>query len=186
MCYERQPRSPKCSCGHSCYHHEDVERPLLSENKEGRCRRCACPGYDGLPPIRPDWAFLVFGGEATTKEWELRGPPPQIEEPRDKPESYYRDLLALQVGGKTEVTLPFGRADVMTDTTVWEVEPASRWTDGVAQALQYAAQVQQRGAVALYGNGVLRDKVRAKLASLPEPGLELWWLEEGRFVRLDT
>ena len=29
------------------------------------------------------------------------------------PESYYRDMLAEQVGGRTEVTLPFGRADVM-------------------------------------------------------------------------
>lgn len=54
-------------------------------------------------------------------------------------ESYFRDLLAKQVGGRIEVTLPFGRADVMTDTMVWEVEPATRYPAGVRQALHYGA-----------------------------------------------
>ena len=98
-------------------------------------------------------------------------------------ESHYRDILARQVGGRTEVTLPFGRADVMTDTTVWEVEPVGRWRQGVAQALQYAAQVPQRGAVAIYGKDVPLADIRRMVGALPPPGLEVWWLAGEKFVR---
>lgn len=97
-------------------------------------------------------------------------------------EHYFRDLLARQVGGRTEVTLPFGRADVMTDTMVWEVEPASRYPAGVRQALQYASQTGLTAALATYGPGTLVTKVFDHLAKLPAPGVELWWLHERRFV----
>jgi len=97
-------------------------------------------------------------------------------------EHYFRDLLAKQVGGKTEVTLPFGRADVMTDTTVWEVEPASRYPAGVRQALQYGSQTGLTAALATYGPRELVTKVFGHLAKLPAPGVELWWLCERRFV----
>jgi hypothetical protein len=97
-------------------------------------------------------------------------------------EHYFRDLLAKQVGGRTEVALPFGRADVMTDTTVWEVEPASRYPAGVRQAFQYAAQTGLTAALATYGPSKLVTKVFDHLAKLPAPGVELWWLHERRFV----
>lgn len=97
-------------------------------------------------------------------------------------EHYFRDLLAKQVGGRTEVTLPFGRVDVMTDTMVWEVEPASRYPAGVRQALQYAGQTGLAGALATYGPGELVAKVFDHLARLPAPGVELWWLHERRFT----
>lgn len=97
-------------------------------------------------------------------------------------EHYYRDLLAKQVGGRTEVTLPFGRADVMTDTMVWEVEPASRYPAGVRQALQYASQTGLTAALATYGPGALVTKVFDHLAKLPAPGVELWWLYDRQFV----
>jgi len=98
------------------------------------------------------------------------------------PEYYYRDLLAEQVGGRTEVTLPFGRADVMTDTMVWEVEPATRYPAGVRQALHYGAQTGLPAAIATYGPAKLVTKVFAHLAKLPAPGVELWWLYEREFV----
>lgn len=97
-------------------------------------------------------------------------------------EHYFRDLLAKQVGGRTEVILPFGRADVMTDTMVWEVEPASRYPAGVRQALQYASQTGLTAALASYGPNALVTKVFDHLAKLPAPGVELWWLYERRFV----
>lgn len=98
-------------------------------------------------------------------------------------ESFYRDLLAEQVGGRIEVALPFGRCDVMTDRTVWEVEPVDRWRHGVAQALQYAAQVPQRGAIAVYGNDVPLTEIRRAVDALPPPGIDIWWLAGGRWVR---
>jgi hypothetical protein len=102
------------------------------------------------------------------------------------PESHYRDMLAKQVGGRTEVTLPFGRADVMTDTTVYEVEPIIRWRIGASQALRYSAQVVQQGALAVYGQPELLAKVYSGLQSLPWPGLELWWLDEDEFVLIES
>ena len=52
-----------------------------------------------------------------------------------------RDELATQLGGITEAQLPYGRADVLTKDTVFEVEPAENWRHGVRQVLAYAAQV---------------------------------------------
>lgn len=101
-------------------------------------------------------------------------------------EHYFRDLLAGQVGGRIEVTLPFGRADVMTDTMVWEVEPASRYPAGVRQALQYGVQAGLPAAIATYGPRELAVKVYKHLAKLPAPGVELWWLHERRFVPIKS
>jgi hypothetical protein len=101
-------------------------------------------------------------------------------------ESHYRDLLAKQVDGQVEVRLPFGRADVLTDTTVYEVEPTRRWRLGAAQALQYAAQIPQRGALALYGNPEALADAYSELEALPPPRIELWWLDGERFVRVDS
>jgi hypothetical protein len=166
MCVEMA----SCKCQHSITEH--YPRP--------GCIHCDCAEYDGPP-------YLISA--------ELQESLDRLEAlergdllPRSArttlPESHYRDMLARQVRGRTEVTLPFGRADVVTDTTVYEVEPAARWTAGIAQALQYAAQVPQRGAIALYGDEVPLAKVRARLASLPAPGLELWWLAGDLFVRV--
>lgn len=62
-----------------------------------------------------------------------------------------RDKLATQLGGITEAQLPYGRADVLTKDTVFEVEPAENWRHGVRQVLAYAAQVGLPPAVALFG-----------------------------------
>jgi hypothetical protein len=62
-----------------------------------------------------------------------------------------RDNLATQLGGITEAQLPYGRADVLTKDTVFEVEPAENWRYGVRQVLAYAAQVGLPPAVALFG-----------------------------------
>jgi hypothetical protein len=165
----RDEPKPRCVC--PCGHHRSIHAGPRSA-----CGLCRCTGYAGPVIGPPDWVGLRH----ITRRRD------RIDDATVKPESHYRDMLARQVGGRIEVTLPFGRADVMTDTMVWEVEPAARWRDGVAQALQYAVQVPQRGAVALYGNGVQVAKVRAELASLPAPGLELWWLAGDMFVRVKT
>jgi hypothetical protein len=99
-------------------------------------------------------------------------------------ESYYRDLLAKQVGGRVEAKLIFGRADVLTDTHIFEVEPIATWRHGASQALQYGSQVGQRGALAIYGEPDKLAHVFRELARLPEPGLELWWLAGDEFVLL--
>lgn len=98
-----------------------------------------------------------------------------------EPESY-RNLLAEQTGGETEVRLLFGRCDVLTGTHVFEVEPTTSWRTGAGQALQYASQLEQQGALALYGNPAVLPRVWSDLVRLAHPGLELWWFSDGVFV----
>jgi hypothetical protein len=97
-------------------------------------------------------------------------------------ESYYRDMLAKQVGGRIEVILSFGRADVMTDMMVWEVEPAATYTVGVRQALHYGAMSGLPPAIATYGRAGAVVAIFDHLAYLPAPGVELWWLHGREFV----
>src|SRR5487761_1268337 len=62
-----------------------------------------------------------------------------------------RDKLAAQLHGITEAVLPYGRADVLTASAVFEVEPVKNWRHGVRQALAYSAQTNLPPAVALFG-----------------------------------
>jgi hypothetical protein len=160
---------PSCKCQHSITEH--YPRP--------GCIRCDCAEYDGPEHLDSPETLQRLAELRALEKGQMPGVTRTA-----LPESHYRDMLARQVRGRTEVTLPFGRADVMTDTTVYEVEPVTRWKEGVAQALQYAAQVPQGGAIALYGHGVPLARVHARLATLPAPGLELWWLAGDLFVRV--
>lgn len=87
-----------------------------------------------------------------------------------------RDELARRIHGVTEAVLPYGRADVMTAATVFEVEPARAWRHGVRQVLAYSAQCGLPPAVALFGE-MHRDKVLKIYLKLRDgrPPVELWW-----------
>lgn len=103
-----------------------------------------------------------------------------------KPEAWYRDLLASQLGGQIEAELPFGRADVLTDGSVFEVEPAFHWRIGVRQVLAYAAQASRQPALALYGKPAMASAVLGHLGQLPPPGVDLWWFTGDGFARIAT
>ncbi len=81
---------------------------------------------------------------------EITGWPPRTAGGRLE-EHRLRDKLAAQLGGITEAVLPYGRADVLTTTAVFEVETAKKWRDGVRQALAYSAQIGLPPAIALFG-----------------------------------
>jgi hypothetical protein len=111
---------------------------------------------------------------------EITGWPPgtaggQLEEHR------LRDKLAAQLGGITEACLPYGRADVLTATAVFEVETARKWRDGVRQVLAYSAQAGLPPAIALFGT-IHHDELLKRYLKLrgnlwhdtPTP-IALWW-----------
>ncbi len=75
-------------------------------------------------------------------------------------ESDVRDSLAKQVHGLIEVSLPIGRADVATETDVFEVEPFRSWGAGIQQVLSYAAQTGMRPNIALFGDSSKDDRLR--------------------------
>jgi hypothetical protein len=96
-----------------------------------------------------------------------------------------RDKLATQLGGITEAQLPYGRADVLTKDTVFEVEPAENWRHGVRQVLAYAVQAGLPPAVALFGTvaaermlAVYEQLSGGRWASRPSVPVALWWWDE--------
>lgn len=63
---------------------------------------------------------------------------PIVTAPKQGTEAWYRDRVAKQLKGKTEVTTPSGRIDVLTKTEVIEVKQASQWKQALGQVLIYS------------------------------------------------
>lgn len=92
-------------------------------------------------------------------------------------EASYIKALAESVDGLVEVRLPVGQADVATNETVFEVEPASQWRTGVRQAYGYAGMSGLAPAVALFGKADYRS-IAAQIERTM-PGLALWvWADD--------
>lgn len=96
-------------------------------------------------------------------------------------EHQLRDDLARHLDGCTEARLPYGRADVATETHVIEVEPLKSWRHGIRQALAYAAQCELAPGLALFGAASADDvlamhlRLRDESRSHGGPHLALWW-----------
>lgn len=88
-----------------------------------------------------------------------------------------RDHLGRMVHGVTEANLGWGRADVLTPKTVFEVESMGKWRHAIRQALQYGAQTGCQPAIALFGEIHCDDLLALylKLRDSPPLRLELWW-----------
>lgn len=55
--------------------------------------------------------------------------------------------------GQTEVVLPTGRVDILTDEYAIEVDKVRNYRDAIKQALQYAAAAKKKPGLALYMDG---------------------------------
>lgn len=67
-------------------------------------------------------------------------------------ESWYRDKLALTLGGQTEVQTPDGRVDIVTPTEIIEVKTVQRWKHALGQILVYGQYYPfHRKRIHLYG-----------------------------------
>lgn len=69
----------------------------------------------------------------------------------ERAEAFFRDQWAMTLGGRTEVRLTAGRADIVTDTHVYEVKEITAWKGAVGQAIVYSMELQRLPGVALYG-----------------------------------
>lgn len=134
-----------------------------------------------IDPLPPDPA-LAETLRATNRPAQPR-PAPRRVASHVAEHNRHRDSLALQLGGKREKRTPYGRADVATETTVFEVEPRSTWQTGVQQALAYSAGLGLRPALAVYGVihrlELLDLYMYISATTLPAlrsaTSLELWW-----------
>ena len=67
-----------------------------------------------------------------------------------KNEAYYQHIAAKQLGGKTEHILPDRtRIDILTDKESIEVDWASKWAEGIGQALYYSAMTTKEAGLIL-------------------------------------
>ena len=89
-------------------------------------------------------------------------------------EGPYIAALARMIDGACEVVLPCGRADVATNTDIYEVEPARSWRTGVRQAFAYAGQTGLSPGLALFGEADYLKLYLFLRDLLPEITLWVW------------
>lgn len=66
------------------------------------------------------------------------------------PESYYQDIFATEIGGRTEVTAGDGtRCDILTDSYAIEVDFARKWGEAIGQSLNYGFQFNRQAGILL-------------------------------------
>ena len=58
---------------------------------------------------------------------------------RKRSESYYRDKLAKSLNGKTEVVIPGGRIDILSDSQIIEVKHIRNWKAALGQIIVYGS-----------------------------------------------
>lgn len=56
---------------------------------------------------------------------------------RKRNESYYRDKLAKSLDGQTEVSVPSGRIDILTNNQIIEVKHIKKWKAALGQIIVY-------------------------------------------------
>jgi hypothetical protein len=64
-------------------------------------------------------------------------------------EAWYIQKIVQQLDGETEVTVPNGRVDIVTDEYAIEVEWADNWKHSIGQALWYAIQTNKKAGIIL-------------------------------------
>lgn len=110
---------------------------------------------------RPFLILLYIGFAAhAVSAWDWY----QFDLPSGGAEATWRDALATELGGRTEVRVDGGRIDVLTDTYAIEVEWQHKWHEGLGQALHYADQTGKQGMLALvsYAQGLDRLHERSR------------------------
>ena len=67
-------------------------------------------------------------------------------------ERNWSNAFADVIGGKTEVVVDYGRADIITDKYAIEVDYLTKWKEGIGQALQYGSSTKLTPVLALIMN----------------------------------
>lgn len=107
--------------------------------------------------------------------------------PATLPEHLLRDELAFQLDGITEAALPYGRADVLTSTTAFEVEPLRSWKTGARQALAYAVQTGCEPGLAIFGTASPPEVLRLYLKLRDErPPIQFWSWNGCKWVHITS
>lgn len=108
-------------------------------------------GY--LPILCTVLAFFVTAAVITKMPETLAGDPPPVPLPKPGPadiETAWSTYLAARLGVDPEYRLPDGsRADIVTDTHVYEVEWCNKWEESIGQVMYYHMATDKPGVVYL-------------------------------------
>lgn len=92
--------------------------------------------------------------------------------------------LARHVGGAVEVVLLCGRADVATNSDIFEVEPIDNWRHGLQQVLAYSAETGLRPNLALFGERGDASDIYLKLRDRTHSRVTLWLHDRYQWGRI--
>ncbi len=90
----------------------------------------------------------------------------QLRVSRDSHESSWITALAGLTGGQEEVSVDFGRADVITDNYAVEVDFLRKWKEGLGQAQHYADVTDLIPVLALIALDPLDEKLLEQIDGL--------------------
>lgn len=111
--------------------------------------------------MRIFWAIFlaaVMVAHAVAPEWEYIN----LDVPPGAKESVWRDALAKQWNGRTEVRIEGGRIDVLTDTLAIEIDWQHKWHEGLGQAIHYADATGKTGVLALISHSSGPDQMQKR------------------------
>lgn len=78
---------------------------------------------------------------------------------REQNEAFYQDHFCERVNGRTEYVLTdLARVDCLTLTHAWEVDFASKWAEGIGQALYYASMTKRMAGLVIIVEDASRDE----------------------------
>lgn len=111
-----------------------------------------------------------------------------VDEPRR--ESWYRDQVATKLNGKTEVRVPDGRVDIVTDTHAIEVEFSAKWKNAIGQSLWYSLQTQKKAGIVIILKDPMKDAPDAiRLETLVKEHklpIKVWWWPRDFAAKVET
>ncbi len=88
-------------------------------------------------------------------------------------EADYIELMSKEMGGRTEVSVPSGRVDIVTTAYAIEVEFANKWKEAIGQSLWYGLQTNKEPGIVLIKKTSDQNKYVLQLGSaLQYSGLE--------------
>ncbi|MGE5658871.1 MAG: hypothetical protein ACM37W_19920 [Actinomycetota bacterium] len=117
-------------------------------------------------------------GKCTVEGCKLVGMPPLRTNKKryaELIEGKYRDRLAIELNGETEVVTPAGRIDVLTPTEIIEVKDVCGWKQAIGQVLVYGKYYPtHKKRIHLFG-GISEAQIKLIHSHVNDLGIILTW-----------
>lgn len=75
------------------------------------------------------------------------------------PEVKWSKSLSKKLNGETEISIPYGRIDIVTKSNAIEVEFLDKWHEGIGQSLHYAKETHKIATLAIIMTNINQQNV---------------------------